>query len=212
MKKLVVLISGNGTNLKSILDSCSNGYINGHVVAVLSNNISSYGLILAEKAGIKTKAFNIIKNDNCHNLDYLLIKEIDIYHPDLIILAGYMKILSKFFINRYYGRILNIHPSLLPKYPGLHTHRKVLKNRDTVHGSTVHFVTDVLDSGPIILQAKIPVFSNDTELDISMRVKNKEHIIYPRVINWFTKDRLIMKEEKAWLDGKQLPEHGLLSY
>lgn len=136
------------------------------------------------------------------------MQEIDAYAPDIVVLAGYMRILSPDFVAHYAGRLINIHPSLLPKYPGLHTHRQVLENGDDVHGTTVHFVTDELDGGPVILQAQVPVFEGDTEEDVTARVQTQEHAIYPLVVSWFVDGRLAMQENKAWLDGVCLPEQG----
>jgi len=136
------------------------------------------------------------------------MQEIDAYAPDLVVLAGYMRILSSAFVAHYHDRLVNIHPSLLPKYPGLHTHRQALENGDEEHGTSVHFVTDELDGGPIILQARVPVFAGDSEDEISARVQHQEHAIYPLVISWFVDGRLQMREGKAWLDGQLLPTQG----
>ncbi|NJD00662.1 phosphoribosylglycinamide formyltransferase, partial [Candidatus Erwinia dacicola] len=140
--------------------------------------------------------------------DHQLMLEIDAYAPDLVVLAGCMRILSAEFVQRYAGRMLNIHPSLLPKYPGLHTHRQAIENGDEEHGTSVHFVTEELDGGPVILQAKVPVFSDDSEEDVTARVQHQEHAIYPLVVSWFVDDRLTMRQGAAWLDGQQLPVEG----
>ncbi|MEI7253196.1 phosphoribosylglycinamide formyltransferase, partial [Pectobacterium versatile] len=140
--------------------------------------------------------------------DAALANEIEQYEPALVILAGYMRILSPEFVAQFAGKMLNIHPSLLPKYPGLHTHRKALENGDREHGTSVHFVTDELDGGPLILQAKVPVFSDDTEESLSERVKTHEHTIYPMVINWFLNGRLVMRDNEAWLDSVRIPPQG----
>ncbi len=134
-----------------------------------------------------------------------LMHEIDAYAPDLVVLAGYMRILSPAFVSHYQGRLLNIHPSLLPKYPGLHTHRQVLENGDEEHGTSVHFVTDELDGGPVILQAKVPVFAGDGEEGNHGAGSGQEHAIYPLVISWFVDGRLRMAGNHAWLDERQLP-------
>ena len=136
------------------------------------------------------------------------MQEIDAYAPDVVVLAGYMRILSPAFVAHYNGRLLNIHPSLLPKYPGLHTHRQVLENGDEEHGTSVHFVTDELDGGPVILQAKVPVFDGDNEDDVTERVQAQEHAIYPLVVSWFVDGRLEMRDGAAWLDGVKLPPQG----
>jgi len=136
------------------------------------------------------------------------VQEIDAYAPDVVVLAGYMRILSPAFVAHYAGRLLNIHPSLLPKYPGLNTHRQVLENGDAEHGTSVHFVTDELDGGPVILQAKVPVFEGDSEEDVTARVQAQEHAIYPLVVSWFVDGRLAMRDGTAWLDGSPLPPQG----
>lgn len=208
MKKLVVLISGNGSNLQSLLDACASGRIHGSVAAVFSNKASAFGLVRAKEAGVPTHALAASDFADREAFDRQLMTEIDAYAPDLVVLAGYMRILSSAFVARYHDRLLNIHPSLLPKYPGLHTHRQALENGDAEHGTSVHFVTDELDGGPVILQAKVPVFAEDSEQEITQRVQHQEHAIYPLVINWFIEGRLTMRDGKAWLDGEQLPPQG----
>jgi len=208
MKKLVVLISGNGTNLQSILDACASGRINGSVAAVISNRAAAYGLTRAQEAGIPAKALAASDFADRDAFDRQLIAEIEAWSPDLVVLAGYMRILSSAFVAHFHDRLLNIHPSLLPKYPGLHTHRQALENGDSEHGTSVHFVTDELDGGPVILQAKVPVFPDDNEAEITERVQHQEHAIYPLVISWFIDGRLRMRDGKAWLDGEPLPPQG----
>ncbi|WP_312666714.1 phosphoribosylglycinamide formyltransferase [Pantoea sp. CTOTU49201] len=208
MKKLVVLISGNGSNLQSILDACASGRINGSVAAVFSNKASAYGLTRAQEANVPSHALAASDFADREAFDRQLMQEIDAYAPDLVVLAGYMRILSSAFVAHYHDRLVNIHPSLLPKYPGLHTHRQALENGDEEHGTSVHFVTDELDGGPIILQAHVPVFAGDSEDEISARVQHQEHAIYPLVISWFVDGRLQMREGKAWLDGQPLPPEG----
>lgn len=160
------------------------------------------------RAGIATHTLIASAFDSREAYDRELIHEIDMYAPDVVVLAGFMRILSPAFVSHYAGRLLNIHPSLLPKYPGLHTHRQALENGDEEHGTSVHFVTDELDGGPVILQAKVPVFAGDTEDDITARVQTGEHAIYPLVISWFADGRLKMHENAAWLDGQRLPPQG----
>jgi phosphoribosylglycinamide formyltransferase-1 len=208
MKKLVVLISGNGSNLQSILDACASGRINGSVAAVFSNKASAYGLTRAQEANVPPHALAASDFADREAFDRQLMQEIDAYAPDLVVLAGYMRILSSAFVAHYHDRLVNIHPSLLPKYPGLHTHRQALENGDEEHGTSVHFVTDELDGGPIILQARVPVFAGDSEDEISARVQHQEHAIYPLVISWFVDGRLQMREGKTWLDGQPLPPEG----
>ncbi len=208
MKHIVVLISGNGSNLQAIIDACQQKKINGTISAVFSNKADAFGLERAREAGIPTHALAASEFASREAFDRQLMQEIDAYAPDVVVLAGYMRILSPAFVARYSGRLLNIHPSLLPKYPGLHTHRQVLENGDEEHGTSVHFVTDELDGGPVILQAKVPVFEGDDEDEITARVQHQEHAIYPLVVSWFVDDRLKMRHNAAWLDGVQLPPLG----
>lgn len=208
MKNIVVLISGNGSNLQAIIDACKQKKINGTIRAVFSNKADAFGLERAREANIPAHALQASQFASREGFDRELMQEIDAYAPDLVVLAGYMRILSPAFVAHYTGRLINIHPSLLPKYPGLHTHRQVLENGDETHGTTVHFVTDELDGGPVILQAQIPVFEGDSEEDVTARVQTQEHAIYPLVVNWFLEGRLVMQESKACLDGVCLPPQG----
>ena len=208
MKNIVVLISGNGSNLQAIIDACKQKQINGTIRAVFSNKADAFGLERARDAHIPAHALEASQFASREAFDRELVQEIDAYAPDVVVLAGYMRILSPAFVSHYSVRLLNIHPSLLPKYPGLHTHRQVLENGDEEHGTSVHFVTDELDGGPVILQAKIPVFDGDDEDDITERVQSQEHAIYPLVVSWFVDGRLEMRDNAAWLDGVKLPAQG----
>ncbi|MBA5237583.1 phosphoribosylglycinamide formyltransferase [Pectobacterium aroidearum] len=208
MKNIVVLISGHGSNLQALIDACKNGRLKGKIVAVFSNNAEAYGLERAQNADIPTCVLNPEDFADRAAFDAALANEIEQYEPALVVLAGYMRILSPEFVAQFAGKMLNIHPSLLPKYPGLHTHSKALENGDREHGTSVHFVTDELDGGPLILQAKVPVFSDDTEESLSERVKTHEHTIYPMVINWFLNGRLVMRDNEAWLDSVRIPPQG----
>ncbi|MGV7092373.1 phosphoribosylglycinamide formyltransferase [Siccibacter turicensis] len=205
---IVVLISGNGSNLQAIIDACESGKIAGTLRAVFSNKADAFGLQRARDAGIPAHALSAGQFATREAFDRELMQEIDAYAPDLVVLAGYMRILSPAFVAHYTGRLINIHPSLLPKYPGLHTHRQVLENGDAEHGTSVHFVTDELDGGPVILQAKVPVFDGDHEADITARVQAQEHAIYPLVVSWFADGRLKMQDNAAWLDGQKLAPRG----
>lgn len=211
MKKIVVLVSGNGSNLQSIIDSCQQNRINGSISAVFSNNADAYGLKRAEQANIPAHFIDPKGYADRTSYDIALLKAIDQYQPDLVVLAGYMRILSPDFVLHYHGRLLNIHPSLLPKYPGLHTHQKAIANGDKEHGTSIHFVTEELDGGPIILQAKVPIFDGDKEEDVIGRVQTQEHNIYPLVIGWFLNGRLAMAGNTAVMDGKILPPQGYAS-
>lgn len=208
MKRLVVLISGSGSNLQAILDACQQGRIKASVVAVFSNKANAFGLERARNAGIAAHAISAADHESREAFDRQLMQEIDAWAPDLVVLAGYMRILSPAFVAHYHDRLLNIHPSLLPKYPGLHTHRQAIANGDSEHGTSVHFVTDQLDGGPVILQARVPVFSDDSEEEVVARVQHQEHAIYPLVISWFVEGRLVMRDNAAWLDGNPLPPNG----
>lgn len=208
MKRLVVLISGSGSNLQAILDACQQGRIKASVVAVFSNKANAFGLERARNAGVAAHAISAADHESREAFDRQLMQEIDAWAPDLVVLAGYMRILSPAFVAHYHDRLLNIHPSLLPKYPGLHTHRQAIANGDSEHGTSVHFVTDQLDGGPVILQARVPVFSDDSEEEVVARVQHQEHAIYPLVISWFVEGRLVMRDNAAWLDGNPLPPNG----
>lgn len=208
MKKIVVLVSGNGSNLQAILDACQQGQINGSIAAVFSNKADAFGLERARAAGIPGHALEAAQFSDREAFDRQLMLEIDAYGPDLVVLAGYMRILSPAFVTHYQQRLLNIHPSLLPKYPGLHTHRKAIENGDKQHGTSVHFVTDELDGGPVILQAKVPIFAGDSEEAVNARVQQQEYAIYPRVVSWFIDGRLTMQNNAAWMDGVKLPAEG----
>ncbi len=208
MKSIVVLISGNGTNLQAIIDACETSIDGGKVTAVFSNKATAFGLERAKKAGaaavfVDPKAF-----ETRDAFDADLMEQIDEYKPDLVILAGYMRILSNEFVRHYLGRMINIHPSLLPKYPGLNTYQRAIHAGDEEHGTSVHFVTEQLDGGPVILQAKVPIFDEDTVETLTDRVQTQEYRIYPLVTQWFVEGRLEMKSGKAFLDGELLGIHG----
>lgn len=209
MHNIVVLISGNGSNLQAIIDSCTNGIIkNSRIAAVISNKADAYGLQRAQLANIEAVSIAATNYANRQDYDQVLIEKIDAYQPDVIVLAGFMRILSADFVNHYQGRMLNIHPSLLPKYTGLNTHQRAIDAGDTEHGTSVHFVTEELDGGPIILQAKVPIFTTDSVDDVIERVQRQEHNIYPLVIQWLLTQRLSMQNGCAVLDGNQLPPQG----
>ncbi|OIQ25501.1 phosphoribosylglycinamide formyltransferase [uncultured Vibrio sp.] len=208
MKSIVVLVSGNGSNLQAIIDACETSIDSGKVTAVFSNKADAYALERAEKAGaagvfLDPKAF-----DTRDAFDRELMRQMDEYQPDLIILAGYMRILSGEFVRHFLGRMINIHPSLLPKYPGLNTYQRAIHAGDEEHGTSVHFVTEQLDGGPVILQAKVPIFDEDNVEVLTERVQTQEHKIYPLVAQWFVEGRLKMESGKAFLDGTKLGIHG----
>lgn len=201
---LVVLLSGSGSNFQAILDQSLAGDINARVACVVSNNADAKGLERARKVDIETCVVDHRGYDDRESYDAELIKAIDAYNPDLVILAGFMRILTPGFVEHYAGRMLNIHPSLLPKYKGLHTHKRALEAGDAEHGCTTHFVTAELDGGPLILQAVVPVEDNDDESTLAARVLKQEHRIYPMTIDWFAQGRLKVDDKGVWLDAKLL--------
>jgi phosphoribosylglycinamide formyltransferase-1 len=206
--KIVVLISGGGTNLQAIIDACTDSNYPAEVVAVVSNKIDAYGLTRAKNSDIATVTLSHKAFDSREDYDQALIKKIDAFDADLIVLAGFMRILTPDFVQHFQGKLLNIHPSLLPKYQGLNTHQRAIDAGDEVHGVSVHFVTEELDGGPVILQAKVPVFEGDTSDDLAARVHEQEHRIYPLVVKWFAEKRLEMQADNAVLDGNVLPLSG----
>lgn len=210
--RIVVLISGSGTNLQAIIDASESTDYPGSVVGVISNKSDAYGLTRAENSNIATVALSHKDFDSRESYDQALITKIDQFSPDVIVLAGFMRILSPAFVKHYQGKLINIHPSLLPKYQGLNTHQRAIDAGDKEHGVSVHFVTEELDGGPVILQAKVPVFEGDTSDDLAARVHEQEHRIYPLVVKWLCEKRLSMaiddKIEHAILDGCILPNSG----
>ncbi|MEJ1376450.1 MAG: phosphoribosylglycinamide formyltransferase [Candidatus Sedimenticola sp. (ex Thyasira tokunagai)] len=200
---LVVLISGSGSNLQAIIDAAENDPIV-EVRAVISNRADAFGLERAARAGIETQVLDHKAYTDRESYDQALGDLIESYQPGLVALAGFMRILTPPLVTRLHGRMLNIHPSLLPNYRGLHTHQRVLEAGDKEHGASVHFVTEELDGGPLVLQAKVPVLQDDDEQQLAARVLTQEHIIYPQVIRWFAEGRLKLKENRVLKDGKQL--------
>ena len=189
MLSFAVFISGNGSNLQAIIDATSNGLIDGQICCVLSNKKEAYGLARAKKSNIPTIVIEHLNYENREEFDNALLQSLQKYNPDLIVLAGFMRILTPVFIKPYLGKLINIHPSLLPKYPGLNTHQKVIANKDTEHGVTVHFVDENLDGGPICAQSTMKVESDDIET-LEKRIHELEHELYPKVIQDFAKGNL----------------------
>ncbi|RVU40553.1 phosphoribosylglycinamide formyltransferase [Rheinheimera riviphila] len=208
MKSIVVLISGSGSNLQAIIDACAAGFIAGRISAVISNKTGVFGLQRAAEADIPAVVLDHKAYPDRQSYDAALLQSIDSFQPDLVVLAGFMRILTPEFVGHYQGRLLNIHPSLLPKYQGLHTHQRALDAGDTQHGCSVHFVTAELDGGPVVLQAKVPIFAGDDATEIAGRVHDQEHRIYPLVVRWFCQGRLQQQADKALLDGQILSDHG----
>jgi len=210
-KKVVVLISGSGSNLQALMDKLHKKQVNDQqieIVAVISNKADAYGLERAREANIPAIVVVSKGIASREQYDALLAAELDKLQPDLILLAGFMRILTSDFVNQYQGKMLNIHPSLLPKYPGVNTHQRAIDAGDKEHGATVHFVTPELDSGPTVLQAKVPIFAEDTAQDLAERVLTQEHQIYALAASWFVSNRLTMQGQYAYLDDKQLGEFG----
>jgi phosphoribosylglycinamide formyltransferase 1 len=210
-RRIVVLISGSGSNLQAIIDACKTTDFPGQVVGVISNKADVFGLTRAEKANIPHRVLSHKEYDSRENYDQALVSAIDEHRPDLVVLAGFMRILTPVFVQHFSGKLLNIHPSLLPKYQGLNTHQRAIDAQDKEHGVSVHFVTEELDGGPVILQAKVPIFPEDHVDDLANRIHVQEHKIYPLVINWFCSGRIVMTGDKAVLDGVTLPLYGYAS-
>ena len=208
-RRVVVLISGSGSNLQALIDEQSHDRLGGEIVAVISNVADAYGLQRARDAGIDAVVLPHGEYENREAYDGALIKVIERHEPDLVVLAGFMRILSSRFVQRFEGRLLNIHPSLLPAYRGLHTHAKALADGVTEHGCSVHFVTEELDGGPVAIQAVVNVSQDDTETSLREKVLSREHLIYPIAIKWFLEGRLRLTGELAMLDGIPLPLQGL---
>jgi phosphoribosylglycinamide formyltransferase-1 len=207
---VVVLLSGSGSNLQALIDSCHAQDSLVRIAAVVSNRADAYGLQRAQAAGIDTVVLDHTQFDGREAFDAALMARIDGFAPDLVVLAGFMRILSGDFVRHYQGRLLNIHPSLLPRYKGLHTHRRALEAGDVEHGCSVHFVTEELDGGPLVVQAVIPVLSDDTVESLAQRVHHQEHQIYPLAMHWFAQGRLRLGEQGALLDDQPLPTSGHL--
>jgi len=203
---IVVLISGSGSNLQAIIDAIDNQQLNVEICAVISNRPGVKGLERAKAAGIPAKVLDHNDYDDRDSFDHELQTLIDSFQPELVILAGFMRILTKQFVEHYAGRMLNIHPSLLPDFTGLNTHQRVLDAGRELHGVSVHFVTNELDSGPLVIQAVIPVQADDTAESLAKRIQQQEHIIYPMAISWFADNRLSCKNNQAFLDNHPLQQ------
>ena len=204
---VVVLISGNGSNLQALIDhSDASNY---KIAAVISNKADAFGLQRAERDNIETRVINHQQFPNREEFDLALMECIDHYHPDLVVLAGFMRILGSEFVNHYAGRIINIHPSLLPKHPGINTHQRAIDAGDKVHGVSIHFVTEELDGGPVIAQDQVKVLKEDTAELLAERVLEKEHLLYPKVVSWYAAGRLRLENNRVLLDGDELPPGGV---
>ncbi len=206
--RVVVLISGSGSNLQALIDGNAAGELPIEIVAVISNRPNVFGLERAVQAGIPTELLDHKNFATREDFDAALMAKIDSFTPELIVLAGFMRILTPKFTEHYFGRMFNIHPSLLPKYQGLHTHQRAIDAGETRHGVTVHFVTAELDGGPAIVQASVPIFADDDATSLAKRVQKQEHIIYPLAVKWFAEGKLHMIEGKSVLKGEPLPTSG----
>jgi phosphoribosylglycinamide formyltransferase-1 len=204
--RLVILISGRGSNLQAILDQAASGELPVDIAAVISNRPGVQGLERARQAGVPALELDHKNYPNRPEFEAALIELIDRQQPDLVILAGFMRVLTPGFTEHYRGRLLNIHPSLLPKFRGLHTHERALAAGETEHGATIHFVTAELDGGPIIMQARVPVLPDDDPDTLAARVLAQEHRLYPQAIRGFAEGRLKLKGEQVWFDGQPLAE------
>ena len=194
MFKIIVLISGNGSNLQAIIDACKSGIINGKVVGVISNKANAFGLERAKKDNIPSKVINHNNYNTREDFDKKLVSTIEIFQPDLIVLAGFMRILSPVMTSAFKDKMINIHPSLLPKYPGINTHEQVIANNDAEHGVTIHSVSEELDGGPIIAQSKILVHKKQKLDDLIERIHKVEHMIFPKVISMIASDKINIKD------------------
>ncbi len=203
-----MLISGNGSNLQALIDDIAEHKIAAEIVAVISNKKDVYGLERAAQAEIASHVVSHKDYATREDYDTQLNSVIASYSPDLVVLAGFMRILTPWFVEQFTGKMLNIHPSLLPKYKGLDTHQRAIDAKDEVHGASVHFVTPELDGGPVVLQSKVPVFSDETASQLASRVQEQERQMYPLVVRWFCQKRLLMLNNKAYLDGNEIPSTG----
>ncbi len=210
--RTAILISGSGTNLQAFIDRVRDGCLDLALAVVFSNRPDAYGLERAARAGIDTLCIEHSAYNDRVSFDRALTEALERYAPELIVLAGFMRILSAHFVRRYEGRILNVHPALLPRYPGLNTHQRVLDAGDRHHGSTVHFVTDALDAGPRIIAGRIPVLAGESAAELGHRIQAVEHQIYPEAAAWFASGRLVFRDNAAWLDGDRLDEPVLFEF
>ena len=210
--KTAILISGSGTNLQAFIDAVDGGQLDLDLTVVFSNNPEAFGLQRAEKAGITTSCIQHSDYPDRASFDQAVIADLDRFEPDLLILAGFMRILSKAFVAHYAGKILNIHPALLPLYPGLNTHQRVLNAGDEWHGSTVHFVTDELDAGPRILQGRLAVIPGETAEELQKRVQAVEHLIYPQAASLVGSGKIRFRDGHSWVDGNITEEPVVQTY
>lgn len=209
MKSIVILISGRGSNMLALLDAVASGELPVRVAGVIANRPQAEGIQLAAARGIPTAIVDHRQFADRDAFDMALADRIDAFAPDLVVLAGFMRILTDVFVARFTGRLINIHPSLLPAYPGLHTHQRALEDGVRVHGCTVHFVTPALDHGPIIIQAAVPVLDGDDEATLAQRVLAEEHRVYTLAVHWFIEGRLTIRDGRVQVAGQHRASEAL---
>jgi len=205
-KSIVILISGSGSNLQAFIEAQKNTDFGGQIVAVFSNKGNAFGLTRAKSAGIPAITVQHTDYPTREDFDQALMDNINQFEPDLIILAGFMRILTAKFVAKFRGKLLNIHPSLLPKYPGLHTHKRALDNQDEFHGTSVHFVTEELDGGPIIAQAKTKINQDDSEEQLVSRIQELEHQLYPATASLMLNGQIELKQDDVYFENKKLEQ------
>ncbi len=208
--RLAILISGRGSNMQAFIDACASGELDAQISVVISNNPDAAGLQRASEAGIATRCIDHRSYPSREDFDQALVEQLSSFDVDLVILAGFMRILTPVFIAPFAGRLLNIHPSLLPKYTGLHTHQRALDAGDEESGVTVHFVTQELDGGPPVIQARVAIVPGDTAEKLAARVIEEEHVIYPIAAQWYLQGRLTLTDKGAFLDGNPIPATGMV--
>jgi phosphoribosylglycinamide formyltransferase 1 len=211
MKAIVILISGRGSNMEALLAAVACGELPVRIAAVISNRPDAKGLETAAAQGVPTAVVDHKGYAGREAFDAALAACIDGYAPDLVVLAGFMRILTEDFVRHYEGRLLNIHPSLLPSFPGLHTHQRALEEGVRIHGCTVHFVTPALDHGPVVVQAAVPVLDSDDEAALAARVLQQEHIVYPLAVRWFAEGRVRLEGGRVRLDAERPQPPALIS-
>lgn len=203
---VAVLISGFGSNLQALLDAAAAGRLNAEFRLVASDRPEAHGLVRAERAGVTTASLPPADFPDRHAWNAALDRLLRESGAQLVVLAGFMRVLGSELVHGWRGRMLNVHPSLLPRYRGLHTHRRVLEAGDRMHGTSIHFVTEELDGGPVVLQARIPILPGDDEERLTRRVQAREHEVYPRVVEWISAGRLLWRDDGPWLDGRHLTQ------
>ena len=210
--KTAILISGSGTNLQAFIDRVAESRLDLDIVVVFSNKPGAFGLTRAKNAGITAACIEHGDFETRELFDRAVAAELDQHEPELIILAGFMRILSPWFVRHYEGKVLNVHPALLPLYPGLNTHQRVLDAGDSHHGSTVHFVTEELDGGPRIVAGRLAVRAGETADELQHRVQAVEHQVYPQAAQWFGEGRVEYRDGQAWFDGNLLEEPVVIDF